>query len=367
MTIRKSTQTEEDRISLLPDCLLHEILSFLNTKSVVQTCVLSKRWKTLWTEIPTLNFDYNSSYSFSIFKTEEDDISKQTSFKNFIIRVLSKLRTKSIRKLAYTSSKNRYDLTILADFLISYARSHSVQQLFLNTFNVIESHFWDFCINVNTCSSLVHLKLVCVFADNLDVLALPSLKILEIESLWLERPDKRANHKEITMFPGCPNLESLVFFVHLFQTATISAPKLKNLKLCASPDNDPTFSEVQLLTPTLENISFVNVLPTVKSDYEFSRIDKVDIQLVSRFERDDRNSRKSKFRELLSVFHMARSFTLPLKLTMQVMSLDNFDALCFHNMKHLRLRTKETGLLLEQLLKAPNLENFRFVKEVRIN
>ena len=34
-----------DRISCLPDCILHDILSFLEKKQV-QTCVLSKQWKT---------------------------------------------------------------------------------------------------------------------------------------------------------------------------------------------------------------------------------------------------------------------------------------------------------------------------------
>ncbi|CAJ2678322.1 putative F-box/FBD/LRR-repeat protein At1g78760 [Trifolium pratense] len=44
----------EDRLGDLPDCVLLHILSFLNTKHVVQTCVLSTRWRHLWKRIPTL-------------------------------------------------------------------------------------------------------------------------------------------------------------------------------------------------------------------------------------------------------------------------------------------------------------------------
>ncbi|GAU29476.1 hypothetical protein TSUD_65110 [Trifolium subterraneum] len=44
----------DDRLSDLPDCVLLHILSFLNTKQVVQTCILSKRWKHLWKRISTL-------------------------------------------------------------------------------------------------------------------------------------------------------------------------------------------------------------------------------------------------------------------------------------------------------------------------
>jgi len=41
----------EDRLSDLPDGVILHILSFLNTKHVVRTCVLSKRWEHLWKRI----------------------------------------------------------------------------------------------------------------------------------------------------------------------------------------------------------------------------------------------------------------------------------------------------------------------------
>ncbi|OMO80260.1 hypothetical protein CCACVL1_13045 [Corchorus capsularis] len=50
-----------DRISNLPDALIHRILSFLPTKIVVATSLLSKRWVSLWTSVPTL--DFQDSYS----------------------------------------------------------------------------------------------------------------------------------------------------------------------------------------------------------------------------------------------------------------------------------------------------------------
>ena len=66
---------EEDRISLLPDCLLLEIISrikikikklykeeerIMTTKEVIRTTsTISKRWQHLWTLLPNLIFTYN--------------------------------------------------------------------------------------------------------------------------------------------------------------------------------------------------------------------------------------------------------------------------------------------------------------------
>lgn len=54
---------EEDRISLLPDCLLVEILSGLpETKYAIRTGILSNRWKHLWTLLPNLVFENLDAY-----------------------------------------------------------------------------------------------------------------------------------------------------------------------------------------------------------------------------------------------------------------------------------------------------------------
>ncbi|CAL5027371.1 unnamed protein product [Urochloa decumbens] len=46
-----------DRLSSLPDCLIHQIMSFMKARQVVQTCVLATRWKNLWRSVPCLNID----------------------------------------------------------------------------------------------------------------------------------------------------------------------------------------------------------------------------------------------------------------------------------------------------------------------
>ncbi|CAH2064218.1 unnamed protein product [Thlaspi arvense] len=47
---------EEDRIGALPDDLLVKILSLVPTKDAVATMVLSKRWRSVWTMVPKLDY-----------------------------------------------------------------------------------------------------------------------------------------------------------------------------------------------------------------------------------------------------------------------------------------------------------------------
>jgi hypothetical protein len=43
-----------DIISALPDALLQHVLSFLQAREAVQTCVLARRWRHLWKSMPVL-------------------------------------------------------------------------------------------------------------------------------------------------------------------------------------------------------------------------------------------------------------------------------------------------------------------------
>jgi len=45
---------KEDRLSKLPDEIIHRILSNLDVKVVVQTSILSKRWRYFWVFVPCL-------------------------------------------------------------------------------------------------------------------------------------------------------------------------------------------------------------------------------------------------------------------------------------------------------------------------
>ncbi|KAK1679703.1 hypothetical protein QYE76_040551 [Lolium multiflorum] len=44
-----------DRLSALPDDLLHKVTSFLRSWEVARTCVLSRRWRNLWASAPCID------------------------------------------------------------------------------------------------------------------------------------------------------------------------------------------------------------------------------------------------------------------------------------------------------------------------
>ncbi|CAN0878542.1 F-box/LRR-repeat protein 25 [Linum grandiflorum] len=54
-----------DRLSSLPDSILHHILSFLDIKCVVQTSVLSRMWRCVWKHTPVLYFHRDSDCDIS--------------------------------------------------------------------------------------------------------------------------------------------------------------------------------------------------------------------------------------------------------------------------------------------------------------
>ncbi|GJV85096.1 ribonuclease H-like domain-containing protein [Tanacetum coccineum] len=67
---------KEDRISLLPDCLLLEIISRLelSTKEVIKTTsTISKRWQHLWTQLPTLAFIYKEDITDLCYTSDLTD------------------------------------------------------------------------------------------------------------------------------------------------------------------------------------------------------------------------------------------------------------------------------------------------------
>ncbi|KAL9860361.1 putative F-box protein [Arabidopsis thaliana] len=69
---RREIKGEVDIISSLPDVILQHILFSFQTKYAIRTSVLSKRWRHVWCNIPSLSFN-------NIIIKEADAINKALS------------------------------------------------------------------------------------------------------------------------------------------------------------------------------------------------------------------------------------------------------------------------------------------------
>ncbi|KAI3699297.1 hypothetical protein L2E82_43522 [Cichorium intybus] len=75
----------DDRLSNLPDYVIHEILSYISIKDAIRTSVLSSRWRFIWTKMPYLNFENLNHHRPSISKF----ISNVLSHRNEQTQVIS--------------------------------------------------------------------------------------------------------------------------------------------------------------------------------------------------------------------------------------------------------------------------------------
>ncbi|KDO64131.1 hypothetical protein CISIN_1g038283mg, partial [Citrus sinensis] len=115
-------QDKEDRISSLPDGILCNILSFLPFKYPVATCILSSRWKCVWTSLPNLCFDQARIMTDDSWNSFEKSVNMALLLSDSVINRFS------------LSSITRYNLSQLK-FWVSSAISRNVRELELKIYN----------------------------------------------------------------------------------------------------------------------------------------------------------------------------------------------------------------------------------------
>jgi hypothetical protein len=80
-----ASRAGRDRLSELPDCLLHSVLSSLRSRQVVQSSLLSRRWRHLWRSVPCLDVDQRD------FLSDEPE-PEASAYKAPDVRLHSKVR-----------------------------------------------------------------------------------------------------------------------------------------------------------------------------------------------------------------------------------------------------------------------------------
>ncbi|XP_047063008.1 MEIOTIC F-BOX protein MOF-like isoform X2 [Lolium rigidum] len=179
----------EDRISALPDELLQHMMSFLLSRDAVQTCLLARRWRTLWKSVPALRI--HDPYSY-------DDVPGCITFVDKLIR----LRDPTPLDVCDISSDHEYACEWDEAFLdmepwLEYALESQAQ--------VLRIRFPCLVININLISS--HLKKFQLYdmelEGTLDFSSCQVLEVLEMTDCDICVDIKSQSLKHLHVYDGC--------------------------------------------------------------------------------------------------------------------------------------------------------------------
>ncbi|GLT40817.1 hypothetical protein SLA2020_149230 [Shorea laevis] len=245
-------ETQMDRLSDLPDSLIQHILSFMDAKYAVQTCILSKRWVGIWTHL-------------QVVKIDSKFFNRVVNFRNFICQVLDRCETSNVLAVSICMRKSTLEQSLL-DKIISFAVSHSVQELDLSLKNSIGD-----LQSVFRCQSLRVLKL-----DLFCGLPLPnSISLASLKTLILCKVRLKSENHCFDLFSSCLDLQNLVLdhvFLIISDIFNISAPALVNLTISnirfhVAMDANITnyasmeYQKVVITAPRLTSFSFTHHRP----------------------------------------------------------------------------------------------------------
>ncbi|KAL6652719.1 hypothetical protein ACP70R_011644 [Stipagrostis hirtigluma subsp. patula] len=199
----KPARAAGDRLSALPDGLLHRVLSFLPAQEVVHTTVLSKRWKDLWRSVPAINLNIRDFYT----RASSDDSLEKTSEKmeDFTYNLLLLHKAPSLDAFRLRLDSASQDWRRHVDRWIRCAINDN--PLVLD-------------VDLTLLSGVYHLP-------HLGVGSSPCrLKMLRLVAVSLDKSFAEG------LRSGCPNLEDLELYRCEFRFRRIQSNTLKNLVVC---------------------------------------------------------------------------------------------------------------------------------------
>lgn len=351
-----------DRISSLPDFLLHYILSSLDFKFVVQTSILSKRWRNLWTSTPYLKFSFN--YGDALIQLQDQ---KKIEISNFIEKVLNGRDGSEIKKFVFWCDI-QLELSFIKSILC-YAVCHKVREIEISPRSSTPVEFSQCLYNSDP---LEKLKLVDLVSGSNSVvlsktMGFQALKELRLHGFSFYREDSCEE-----VFPRCPVLEFLgLVNCRLGSNDTkISAPRLKKTEILYPPpykrSKSPKYYKVLVSAPMLSYFKFEGPEPMdCLMDANTISLEEVEIDIqanLSEIDEFKEHCRKEYYTDtdiadsmliakewriktlvaMLREFRNAKIVTISLK-TLEVLSdipsLIEGEASPFSNLKNIRVKT----------------------------
>ncbi|KAL5723192.1 hypothetical protein ACHQM5_006616 [Ranunculus cassubicifolius] len=271
-----------DKMSDLPDPLIHHIFSFLDMRLVVQTSSLSTRWRYIWASAPYLNFYLTCSGDDGVMLTPEDKI-KRKCFLKFVDRVLICRDATNMQKFSL-SSEIVFDGDHLHTWLIGALRRKvkelSLQLYLLRPFELPSSIF---------TSEITVLSLSNYSLDGEIQLPNTFCSAARIKSLELEYIKLPGGNSDGELVLNCPVLENLSMLScgdsHL-KVLTILSPLLKKLDFASEDYYEKYSFKINIRSANLTSfscfcsgypdISVVNLPSLVRADINISRGDEME-------------------------------------------------------------------------------------------
>ncbi|CAH8321895.1 unnamed protein product [Eruca vesicaria subsp. sativa] len=239
-----------DVISSLPDAILQHIFSLIPTKYAIRTSVLSKRWRHVWSETPSLNLDcyrydpdsvietlarYYSSPKITTF-----DLSISTSKANNIDRLIDFAVSRNTEKL---SLEFRHSYAMAYRFPeVFFTSSSSLKQLCVESgaFDTIPGHVTVSWTSLKTLSLRG-----CELSDEACDKILSGSPLLECLTLCCDKLERLDLSK-------CLKLKRLD--VECWENLEIVAPRICFLRLTHSDETRCELVDVSSLTEANVNI-----------------------------------------------------------------------------------------------------------------
>ncbi|PIA35555.1 hypothetical protein AQUCO_03500127v1 [Aquilegia coerulea] len=218
-----------DRLSVLPKVLLHHILSFLDIKEVLRTCILSRRWRYLWIDLHVLNIDDK-------FWLDINGEVKTDKFQTYVNKFLLQRDGSNIEKfsLIYENEKSGY---VVDDYM---------DKIYTWVVSVVRRNVEDLHLQVQYMPPLFSF----CYSTKLKTLRLTNATLpVQVEGSWCP-----------------PSLESLIIenCCHQYlEDINISALQLKYLKVINKHDSifvGPYQCELKICAPNLTSLECIGYM-----------------------------------------------------------------------------------------------------------
>ncbi|XP_023760102.1 putative F-box/FBD/LRR-repeat protein At4g13965 [Lactuca sativa] len=219
ISTRKDTvDVERDRLSSLPDKLIHKILSLLNIKDAISTSVLSSRWRFIWTSMPYLNFE---------------NLNNERHFSKLISNVLLHRDNQvnySVNLVLGRTVRDDESVTRI----LSCKFSHNLQQLSVTRLpgeNIVECPY--------------------------SIIATPKWDLPALTTLHLHQVEL-SDYDDIGLFSKCTNLKNLSLNrCRMKETKVLNFchPQLSDLTLVSTPPDMASEEVVNVVAPQLKNLT----------------------------------------------------------------------------------------------------------------